>query len=73
MKDRNTCHLGLRSFGTNLYTAGRPNLEMHGFSVEKSGFEHFYFSYFLWTVYLFDVENSRSVLNTYASKEENAQ
>jgi len=73
MKDRNTCHLGLRGFNTSLYTAGRPNIEMHGFSVEKSAFEHFYFGCFLWTVYLFDVENSRYVLHTYAGKEENAQ
>lgn len=25
MKDGNTCHLGLRSYSTNLYTAERPN------------------------------------------------
>lgn len=44
---------------------------MRSCSVEKKTLQHFYFMDFLWTIYFFNVENSKHVLCAYAGKEEN--
>lgn len=75
-RQKHTCHLGL-SFGTSLCTTGRPNSEIHGFSVEKMRLNipilaAFYGLLIIITIFLtLRIADMSYTLN--ASKEENAQ